>query len=155
MDTTNESLFQIMRFNILNEGRKGIKASPFSSAYIYAWESGVFPSYNDGADWHKPFPEQFRISDEEVTELGSLLDEKWLEKTPLTFYELEDRFGISGSTHSSGNWERGKLLVACRYMYLNKMFDDSFWSALVESGKSPVEAGSINKPFTESDIYFM
>lgn len=155
MNTSNESLFQLMRFNILSEGSKDIKSSAFSPGYIYAWESGVYPSYNDGADWHKSFPEQFRISDEEVTELGNFLDDKWLEKIPLSFYELEDHFGVRGSTHSSSSWERGKLLVACRYMYLNKMFDDSFWSTLVKNGKSPVEAGSIKKPFKESDIYFM
>ena len=155
MEATNKSLFQLMRFNILNSGRADMNASPFSTAYIYAWESGVFPAFNEGADWHKPFPEQFNVSEDEVLELGKLLDDKWLEKTPITFYELEDHYGVRGSTHSSGNWDRIKLLNTCRYMYLNSMFDDSFWSSLTENGKCPSEAHSICRPLSETDVYFM
>lgn len=155
MDATNKSLFQLMRFNILSTGRAGIASSPFSEAYIYAWESGVFPAFNDGAEWHKSFPEQFDISEGEVLELGNLLDKKWLEKTPITFYELEDHYDVRGSTHSYSNWDRVKLLRACRYMYLNRMFDDAFWSTLTENGKCPSEALSICRPLRETDVYFM
>ncbi|ADC63443.1 hypothetical protein [Allochromatium vinosum] len=155
MEATNESLFQLMRFNILNSGRSDLDNSPFTSAYIYAWESGVFPAFNEAADWHKPFSEQFDVTEEEVLALGKLLDEKWLAKTPITFYELEAHCGVRGSTYSSVSWNRAKLVVTCRYMYLNRMFDDSFWSALVKNGECPSEAHSICMPLKQSDIYFM
>jgi hypothetical protein len=155
MEATNEALFQIMRFNILNSGRLDIGNSPFSSAYLYAWEAGVFPAFDEGADWHKPFSSQFKVSDEEVLELGNFLDNEWLEKKIITFYGLESHYGVRSSTHSSGNWDRVKLLKSCRYMYLNNMFDDSFWSSLVENGKCPSEALSICRPMQNGDMYFM
>jgi len=155
METTNKSLYQLMRFNILNSGRTDLDKSPFSAAYIYAWESGVFPAFNEGAEWHKPFQEQFDVTEKEVLELAKLLDDKWLAKTPITFYDLEDHYGVSGSTHSSSNWDRVKLLITCRYMYLNRMFDDTFWPSLTENGKCPSEAHSICRPLSESDVYLM
>jgi len=155
MEEINDSLFQLMRFNILSSGFSDIKNAPFSPAYIYAWESRVYPAFNESADWHKSFPDKFKVTENEVSELGKLLDDKWLAKTPITFYELEDHYGVSGSIHSTSNWDRVKLLITCRYMYLDNSFDDSFWSSLVENGKCPIEAFSICRPMKESDIYFM
>ena len=155
MEAKNESLYQLMRFNILSSGKSNLEKSPFSPAYVFAWDRGVFPAFNDGSDWHKPFGEQFNVTEKEVLELGKLLDERWLAKSPISFYDLEKHFGIQGSTHSSSNWDRIKLVIACRYMYLNDMFDKSCWDKLTENGKCPSEAHSICRPFKESDIYFM
>lgn len=155
MENTNAALFQLMRFNVLSLGRTNLEASPFSAAYIYAWESGIYPLFNDGADWHKPFGLQFKISEAEVEELSKLLDENWQEKKPITFYKLEDHFSVRGTTHASSNWERWKLIVACRYMYLGNLFDENFWGTLTKNGECPSEAFSICRPLKSSDIYFM
>ncbi|MFA5835254.1 MAG: hypothetical protein WDA22_17375 [Bacteroidota bacterium] len=153
MDTNSKSLFQLMRFNILNSAKMNWENTPFSPAYIYAWDSGVYPAFNDGADWHKSFVDQFEVSEKEVVELGKFLDKKWLAKSAISFYELEDHYEVSHSTETG--WDRGKLLISCRYMYLNRMFDNSFWSALIENGKCPTEAFSICQKLEKSDIYFV
>jgi hypothetical protein len=155
MGTTNEALFQLMRFNILNSGRADMISSPFSRAYIYAWESGVFPALNKTADWHKAFPEQFYVSENEVSDLLKLLDDKRLEEIPITFYQLEDHYDVTGINHSSSTWNRMKLVATCRYLYLNGALDNSFWSSLTENGECPNEAHSICRPMSETDVYFM
>jgi hypothetical protein len=151
MEATNEALFQLMRFNILNTSRPSLKDSPFSPAYIYAWENGVFPAFNDGADWHKPFAEQFDVTEDKINKISEFLDEKWQAKTPVSFYDLENHFDAKGSS----NLDRVKLKRACRYMWLNEMFDDLFWSTLVENGKCPSEALSICRPLKDGDVYLM
>jgi hypothetical protein len=152
---TNESLFQLMRFNILNSARSNPQHSGFSSAYVYAWDSGVYPLHNEMVDWHKPFVEQFDVTEDEVSELNKFLCDKWETRTPISFYELESHYGVSGSSHSSSNWNRSKLVRTCRYLYLMPLFDTPFWATLLENGRCPMEAGSISRPFKESDIYFM
>jgi hypothetical protein len=154
MKDTNDALFQIMRFNILNSGLSGIENSPFSPEYLYAWVSGVFPVFDECADWHKPFSKQFDVSEEEILELKDFLLSKWEEKTPICFYELESHYGVSAS-RSSSNWNRVKLIHSCRYMYLNEMFDDSFWESLVENTKCPAEALHLCRPMESTDISFM
>ncbi|MDX1366807.1 hypothetical protein [Pseudomonas sp.] len=155
MKNTNEANFQLMRFNILSTSLANQESSPFSSAYIYAWDAGVYPLFNDGADWHKPFNAQFKVTESEIDELSKLLDENWLAKKPITFYELEDHFDVKGTSYTNSNWERWKLITACRYMYLQELFDTDFWASLVENGKCPSEALSICRPFKLTDIYFM
>jgi hypothetical protein len=154
MQSTEEALFQLMRFNILSSVRVDLENSRFSPSYIYAWESLVYPLFNDGASWHKPFGSQFKVSESEVDELSKILDESWNKKDKLTFYELENRLGVRGSI-SSSTWERSKLIRACRYMYLEDLFDKDFWTTLTRNGDCPSEALSICRPLQYNDIYFM
>lgn len=138
MHTTNAAAYQLMRFNILNSKSSN---SNITEAYQYAWDHGIFPAFDEEIEYHQPFAQQFRVSKNEVLELGAFLDEKWLAESPITFYELEDHYGVKYSTHTM--WDRVKLLNVCRYMYLKHMFDDVFWANLIKNGNCPGEAESI------------
>jgi hypothetical protein len=76
-------------------------------------------------------------------------------KSPITFYELEKHYGVSGTSRGGETWERMQLVHACRYMYLIGSFDEELWSTLCENMKCPSEAHSINRDFKTSDIYFL
>ena len=151
MDNINSASHQLMRFNILSTALKKLNDSPFSSAYIYAWASGVYPAYDEAAEWHKPFKDCFKISDEQVQEVAKYLEDSWTEKRELTFYQLEDQFDIG----SGNEWDRPTLLMIVRYLALHEMFDHRFWSRLLQNEQCPSEALHLNRPLKESDIYFM
>ena len=152
MEATNEALFQVQRFNILSSARSGFANSGLTPAYVYAWDAGIYPAFHDTAEWHAPFKPQFTASKEQVLELGKYLDEKWLAKEAVTFYELESRYDIRGSSPA---WDRGTLIDACRYMYLNKMFDENFWDTLINPGDCPTEAKTISYTYEEKDLYLL
>jgi len=61
MNHLEKSLFQLMRFNVLSTAKPETQDHIFSPAYVYAWERGVYPLFNEGAHWHDPFKEQFSI----------------------------------------------------------------------------------------------
>lgn len=155
MKELKEALYQQMRYNVLSTTLNGLNNSPFSDAYIYAWESEVYPFFHDGADWHQAHKEQFKITEQMMDDLSKFLDDLWIAKKTITFYELEKHFGIRGSATSSSEWERWSLIRACRYLYLNNGFDSQFWGALLENMKCPSEAFSVVKDFEKTDIYFM
>jgi antitoxin MazE len=147
-----EALFQLMRFNILSTAANAGESWPICPASVYAWQSGVYPLFDDAAQWHKPFPSQFAVSMEEVDELTKFLDDAWMAKKPISFYEVETALGIHGSARSSSNWERWKLTRACRYIFLCDSFDKGFWDALLENGECPSEALSLARPMKTSEI---
>lgn len=147
-----EALFQLMRFNILSVAANAGDAWPMHPAYVYAWQSGVYPLFDEAAQFHTPFPGQFAVSTDEVDELSKFLDEASLAKKSISFYDVENAFGVRGSAQSSTNWQRWKLIRACRYMSLHGMFDKDFWAALLENGNCPSEALSLARPMTTSEI---
>lgn len=155
MDNILASNFQLMRFNILSAARDGIDKSPFDAAYVYAWDNGVYPFFHPGADWHEPFKECFKLSESDMDVLSKVLDDHWMQNKPITFYELEEHFGVQGAHRSSTEWSRGKLIAGCRYMFLNEGFDRDFWATLTENMKCPAEAHSIARAPNEEHIYFM
>ncbi|MEI6848349.1 MAG: hypothetical protein WCK32_10100 [Chlorobiaceae bacterium] len=144
-----------MRFNILSTAINGGENWPLPSAYVYAWESGVYPLFHEHANWHLPFEDQFRISKADVEELSKYIDECWLKKKVVTFYELEQKYDVQGIYGSSSNWERSTLIYACRYMYLADLFDKPFWNSLLQNGECPSEALDVARPMKISDIYLV
>lgn len=36
-------------------------------AYVYAWDSDLYPIFHEGAPWHQPFEEDFRVTKEMMT----------------------------------------------------------------------------------------
>lgn len=139
-DLIKQALYQQARLTILLTASESIEQSPFSDAYLLAWDREVYPACHDAADWHQPHEEQFKVREEEVLELLKYLNEQWQEKTGLTFYKLEDHYGVHGSTHSDGSWERWKLISVCHYFRLQRLFDDHFWSTLLTNGHCPSES---------------
>src|SRR5205085_1469418 len=144
--------YALMRFQVMALGVNPQTANFIANGYLYAWENGVYPLYDEAAPWHKPFADQFEIGPDMVKELGELLDKRWLADDVPTFYELENHFNLLAG---SGPWERMKLVVVCRYFYLKQMFDPAFWSKLLSPTAHPAEASSVARPFDrQNDVYF-
>ena len=123
-------------------------AKNVTNGYAYAWLSGVYPLFDDYADWHKPYNECFEVSESMVDELGKFLDTLWSGKQTITFYKLEEKYRGS-------KWDRASLIKACRYMFLNGMFDgNNFWERVCENMECPVEAKSIVREFSLDEISF-
>lgn len=151
MSDTKDALFQLMRFNVMKSFVENSEGRNFTPSYVYAWDQGVFPINDTGADWHKPFADQFEISESQIAEVLKFLDEVWLEKKTISFYELEDHYEV----RLGGAWDRSILLACCRYLWLHgHLFDDNFWAALVKNGECPSEAHSICRPLRADDVYF-
>jgi antitoxin MazE len=149
---SNEALFQLMRLNILSLAANAGEGWPMHPAYVYEWQHSVYPLFDETAQFHKPFADQFAVSINEVDESSKLLDEHWMAKKRISFYKVEEALGVHGSDRSSTNWQRWKLIRACRYMYLLDSFDKDFWEALLEKGECPTEALSLARPMTAAEI---
>lgn len=148
------ALFIQQRVQILHLGKN---YAEFSDAYLYAWDSGVYPlmSDTDGSvprRPHEPYAKFFTTSKNKVEFLLKRLDDAWLKKEELTFYDLEDELGVR--SFSSVGWDRSDLIHVCRYLYLDGCFDNKFWETLIENGKCPSEALSLTSELErDSDIY--
>ncbi len=138
MDEIKQALYQQMRFSILITASRDREASPFSDAYLYAWDRGVYPLH-DGGEWHVPHEKQFRVRETEIEELNLFLAKRWDDKQPITFYELEDHY----DARSSGPWDRPKLIFACRFISMHDLFDKICWHELRANGKCPTEANAV------------
>lgn len=149
-----QSLFNQQRIQIMHIGKHH---DEFTDAYLFAWESGVYPAMSDTdgsipQKAHEPFADFFITSKEKTLSLAKRLDEAWLNQEELTFYALEDELQV----RTQPDWERGDLLNICRYLYLDKRFDHEFWKRLVKNGECPSEAHSLLSVFERTDdIYFM
>lgn len=140
--------FQMMRFQILSEGRAA--PNSLSPSYVFAWDAGVFPLFS-AADWHLPFADKFDVTESMMEEFLDRLDKDWdAEKVP-SFYQLEDRHG---ARKAGTPWNRVKLLHACRYTFLDNRFDEKFWQAILAPADHPVEAKSIVQPANHSEVFF-
>lgn len=146
LEPLSRAAYQQMRLTILLTWTPDEDHQVFSNAYYFAWDDEVYPYLHEGADWHKPHRDQFRVGEELQTELLRFLADIWDRKQTISFYELESHYGIHGAAHSDGDWERYTLISACRYLFLNNSFDKSFWAALCRNGECPAEALSIADP---------
>ncbi|AZE67777.1 hypothetical protein ACAW49_03230 [Pseudomonas sp. Env-44] len=155
MSATAEMLFNLQKFQLLTLFTSDRTGKNITPAYAYAWDNGVYPIANEGASWHEPYKEQFEIGEEQVSELAKFLENKWLEKEKISFYELEIHYGIRGAARSAYEWERGSLINACRYFYLSDWFDDEFWKGLVGHSDCPSESHSIRREFKPEGVYFL
>ncbi|MGF6318771.1 hypothetical protein [Pseudomonas frederiksbergensis] len=155
MPATAEMLFNLQKFQLLTLFTSGRPGKNITPAYAYAWDNGVYPIGNDLAPWHAPYKEQFAISEEQVSELSKLLDDKWLKKEKISFYELEAHYDIQGLAHSGSEWDRGSLISACHYFFLMDWFDSDFWNGLVGHSDCPSESHSVRREFKPEDVYFL
>ncbi len=151
-----EALFIQQRIQILHLGKN---FNEFSDAYVFAWESGVYPLFEDGDGSlrnkpHEIYEEFFTVRRSSVQKIMNRLGDAMGNKEQLTFYALESELGISSV--SSGEIDRSDLIDICRYFYLNRRFNKELWSSLLEAGQHPGEAGYITGDLNrESDLCFM
>ena len=97
MNETQSMLFSLQRFQILALFSNTAAERTVSDTYAYAWLQSVYPLLNESAPWHKPFAGCFAVSGARLGELKAFLYDRWCGKQPITFYELEDHYGIRGS----------------------------------------------------------
>lgn len=154
MTATAEMLFNIQKFHLLSlyvsDSQRNV-----TDAYAFAWDAGVYPIANEAAPWHKPYGSCFAVGEKQIAQLATFLEERWLAKTPISFYELEDHYGISGSARPGPQWERSTLVSACRYLWLEGWFDQEFWNGMVGHTDCPSESHCIRSAFGPKDVYFM
>ena len=143
----DDQLFELTRFQLLLAAKAGAKLPP---AYVYAWDTGVYPALHDGAQLHVPFATHFEIPGDRLVELAKYLDERDLADDVPTFYQLEDYCDVrSGRSF----WDRFHLIAACRYLRLEGRFG-KLWGELLAPGDHPIEAKSIVEDFDPaSDVY--
>lgn len=149
---TSDQTFQAMKFQILATSLAPQVGKVISDAQVFAWQSGVYPFHDPSQEqWAEPFAAHFRVSKKMIEELAKYLDSIWLKKESITFYELEDHYGLMTS---KTDWDRGKLIDACKYMRLQNMFDDAFWNGIVKPMEHPTEAQYIIGKFDrDEDVY--
>jgi hypothetical protein len=143
----DEQLFQLTRFNVLTAARTASSAQAISDAYLFAWDNGVFPLF-DRTPLHEPFASHFAISRDMVEELSKDLEDHWDAKTVPSFYKMESLYGVrSGRT----KWDRMRLILVCRYMFLHGIFDQGVWDAILVGSDHPSEAKSITRKFNRKE----
>jgi len=143
-------LFQLIRFNILTSALSPATKDKLGDGYVYAWENLVYPLFHDtGADWHKPFPSNFAVTRDMITELSEHLDKLWIDKIPIpSVYDVEDLY------RARREWDRMKIVFALRYMWLCNLFDEPFWVQIMSN--HPSEGSWITRKYDrEKDLYFI
>jgi len=137
--------FHVLTFALTEPGKRKL-----DDAYVCAWADGVYPALHDGADWHKPFPDNFRVNNEMMELLLNDLDSRWRSQKMPSYYDLESEL-----CHEESKWERSTLIYACTYFCLCKgHFDEYFRSNLLKD--RPAEASSMAEPFDrDRDLYLM
>lgn len=144
----NDALFQIMRFQVLAAALQSGSAAKLHDSYVFAWDACIYPLFNDAADYHKPFADQFAINKADIEGLFKKLDTMWAEKKVPTYNELEHE--LRGT-----RWDRRSLILGLRYMWLHDRFDGAFWKHLLTRDEHPHEAREINTKYVRAmDVYF-
>jgi hypothetical protein len=154
VDPIKSMLFSLQRFQILTLVSSSSTQKSVSDSYAYAWLESVYPLLNDNASWHQAFEECFAVRREPLAELHAFLRERWDQRKPVSFYQLEDHYGIRGTKRPGPEWDQSRLVLACRYFYLHQQFDSEFWSALLETSQHPAEAEVISRKFDADSVYF-
>jgi hypothetical protein len=154
MNNNIEMLFSLQRFQILALYTSTAAERTVSSAYAFAWFEGVYPLLHESAPWHKPYDASFAITSAQMKEVFDHLSRTWSSKKKITFFQLEDHFGIKGPRRPGPIWSQASLILACRYLYLHEEFDVAFWSELLSGSQCPMEAEVIAQKFESTDIYF-
>lgn len=154
MENNTEMLFLIQRFQIMALYTNTAAERTVSSAYAYAWFEGVYPLLHESAHWHQPYDASFAIPSMQMKEIFEYLSNAWSSGRKITFYQLEDHYGIKGPKRPGPIWSQASLILACRYLYLCEKFDATFWSGLLSGSQCPMEAEAIARKFESTDIYF-
>jgi hypothetical protein len=133
-----------MKFQILTAALTPGLAAFISDDNVFAWQHSIYPFHDHQQEyWAEPFESYFEVNRQMIEELAKFLDDTWLKSETITFYELEKTLQAGVVS----NWDRSKLIDACRYFFLRKMFDDNFWQALLQRGNAPNEASVVNQAY--------
>lgn len=145
------ALFEVARFQVIAAALTPGPAERLEDAYVYAWNVGLFPLFDDWARLHASFEEHFSIGKEMMRELMKFLDQSWSDGRVPSFYELETHYDVRGG----GPWARAGLIHAVRYAFLSGRFDSAFYETIKRRGDHPVEANGIADPFDRSSELYL
>jgi len=144
---SDRQAFTNAKLQIMLAARQPDSGDYLSDAFVFAFTNDVYPAFNQAHElWAEPYESCFEITKEMMISLGNHLDDLWRRRQATTFYELEKNY-------KSKDWSRGKLILACRYLWLNRMFMDLFWDSFLSPGEYPIEAESISKTFHRNEIF--
>ncbi|PIO96029.1 hypothetical protein CBI55_03645 [Pseudomonas syringae] len=152
MSDVAKMLYNVQKFQILDAYARSSENRHISEAYAYAWSEGLYPIGNEFAVWHEPHGDSFKVGDKKLQELADFLDVTWTDGKTVSFYDLEQRYGIRGTSGFAPDWDRADLIHACRYFKLLDWFDDDFWIGLIGGSGAPTEAHSITRGFDPGRI---
>lgn len=154
MDSTAKILFSLQRFQILALYTNSAAEKTVSAGYAFAWLRGIYPLLNESAPWHQAHAASFPVGPQSMQELHDYLSGLHDQRTSVTYFQLEDRYGIKGAKRPGTIWSQQSLIDACRYLYLYQRFDPDFWTRLVSGSQCPMEAEVIRQKFDSADVYF-
>lgn len=154
MEATPQMLFALQRFQIMALYTNSSSEQSVSGAYAFAWYAGVYPILNKTAPWHGQYEACFDVREDAMHELHAYLAGRFEKKQPMSFFELEDHYGIRGSRRPGPVWDQDKLAAVCRYFYLCGEFDNEFWVAMLSGDQFPPAAEQVMRKFETSACYF-
>jgi antitoxin MazE len=96
-----------------------------------------------------PFYETYDAGFELVNSIAKLLDEKWVKKEKITYYDVEGPYK-EGGEHWPGTDVRVNLIDICRYLYLCPMFDAEFWKEFMSN--APSEASNVTSEWSPDEL---
>ncbi len=154
METSNtKAIFNLQRFSILQTKLNPATSNLISDSYAYAWYNSVYPYLHD-SDIHNDLKDCFSVKEEQVKIIAEIADKNWIDKKNLNYYEYEKLFSWN-QEYKQYKIGRVELLSTFRYFFLNEIFDDDFWKKLLQPGEYPIEASSITKEFSQTDLFLI
>ena len=151
----DDILFNQTRLQILGLGSQG--SHLIDDAYLFAWESGLYPYYHDEDDSvipraHVALEKHFLLSGRVIKEVADYLDDCWMnkDKEVPTWYEMEDHY--SSRSASKHTFDRSSLLKIVRYLFLLGFFDEDFWEKLLTPMQHPSEARGVRRKFDVKEL---
>lgn len=146
LSSSTQQAYTVMKTQLLIAAKLPHSEEFLSDACLFAWSHDIYPAFGMAEDeLAEPFAENFSVTREMIEKLGEHIDKTWVKRSSFSYYELEREF-------MSPMWNRGKLVNACKYMYLRDMFG-GFWERFLEDGDCPIEAKIITKAFDRSELF--
>jgi antitoxin MazE len=139
------------------------KANPatedlYDNSFVHAILHSIYPIRHEHPELKEdvmeildsfPFYETYDAGFELVESIAKLMDEKWLKKEKITFYDIEGPYKLGGE-HWPGTDVRVNLINICRYFYLCHMFDAEFWKEFMSD--APSEASDVTSEWSRQEL---
>lgn len=131
-----KALYAQRKLIIIQSYRMLKENSGFSESYVYSIAKDIFPIFH--IDYYQDisiYNDFYKIKEDIIQSFITYIDDVWLRKEKIGFYDLEDKYGQG---------KRSELIKMLRYCYLDgRFYGDEFWNYLKKNG--PIECNSINK----------
>lgn len=148
LSASDRQAYTSLRLQILLAATLPNSVEHLTDAFVFAFAYEIYPAFDlTKEQWAEPFEPCFEISKEMMLSLYGYLKDLWQRNEKLTFNDLE-------KAYKSKDWNREKLINACRYMFLSEMFLEH-WESLLSGDDNPVEAKQITKNLPDRKAIFI